>query len=143
MSMTIPYPDPATVGEVRENLTTLVERDVEGRANEWRIKRLAQLLDYDDAFPLLTLTEVAFKAAKDQRVVMSEVERHAIIWQHRRHIALGDFEQHLWDAIGEADEDNLDRLALGYPVHVEAVRQWRSGKGFAARLRELPSAFTL
>jgi hypothetical protein len=41
----------------------------------------------------------------------------------------GDFETRLFRCIEQADEDNLGRLALGFPGEVEAYKVWsRQGK---------------
>lgn len=37
----------------------------------------------------------------------------------------GGFESHLLETIVRADGDNLNRLSLGFPVHVEVYREWR------------------
>lgn len=47
-----------------------------------------------------------------------------IMWQFGY---LGDFQLALWQAIAKADEENLHRLALGYPAHVRAFRDWAHG----------------
>jgi len=36
----------------------------------------------------------------------------------------GDFKRGLWGAIVKADKNNLYKLALGFPVHVEGYRKY-------------------
>ncbi len=48
-------------------------------------------------------------------------------WQYRM---CGDFQTALWDAITRADEDNLDRLASGFPVEVRAYRLFSQINGW-------------
>lgn len=40
---------------------------------------------------------------------------------------LSGFESALWSLLAVADESNRARLALGYPEHVAALRQWTRG----------------
>lgn len=58
-------------------------------------------------------------------------EKSVIKWQFHLH---GDFKTALWDAIKRADENNLDRLAMGFPLEVEAFRAWAWGN-LAGRIR--------
>lgn len=46
-----------------------------------------------------------------------------------------DFEKPLAEAIVAADEDNLQRLWLGFPTQVTGIRRWRSGD-LGQRLRD-------
>lgn len=54
----------------------------------------------------------------------SELEKIIIMWQFHM---LGDFHTALFDAIVRADEDNLDRLAYGFPNEVTGFRMWAYG----------------
>ena len=51
-------------------------------------------------------------------------EKLILRWQFR---SLGHFWTQLFEAMIRADDDNLDRLALGFPDAVEALRDWRFG----------------
>ncbi len=51
-------------------------------------------------------------------------ERWIIKWQFR---LLGDFETALVGAIARADEGNLYKLRLGFPMQVEAYLEWTRG----------------
>lgn len=48
---------------------------------------------------------------------------------------MGNFRHKLWEVICNADESNKDRLALGFPDEVAAVRAWQNGN-LARRFRE-------
>jgi hypothetical protein len=52
---------------------------------------------------------------------LDEYERAIIKWQYKMH---GSFFTHLWDAIWRADEENLRRLELGFPIEVKAYRMY-------------------
>ena len=52
---------------------------------------------------------------------ITDEERLVIKWQFR---LCGDFETALWGAIITADEDNLGRLASGFPLHIRGFRAW-------------------
>ena len=52
---------------------------------------------------------------------ITEQEKLVIQWQFR---LCGSFYTALWNAIKQADEENLDRLALGFPDHVAGFRAW-------------------
>jgi len=54
-----------------------------------------------------------------------------IKWQFGLH---GDFRTALWDAIKQADENNLRLLSLGFPLEVEAFLWWNRGD-LAEKLR--------
>lgn len=60
--------------------------------------------------------------------------RQAIEWQFRKgavaHL-VGDWHIALWDLITDADEHNLNLLAVGWPDKVEAVRRYRTDQGFS------------
>mgnify|MGYP001606128136 CR=1 FL=1 len=47
---------------------------------------------------------------------LDEIERALVHWQYRR---CGYFKKALWEAIALADDDNLERLRLGFPIEVE------------------------
>ena len=51
-------------------------------------------------------------------------EKSVIKWQYGQY---GDFYMSLWDAIRKADETNLRRLELGFPVEVAGFRAWAYG----------------
>jgi hypothetical protein len=59
---------------------------------------------------------------------ITDEEKLVIKWQFQR---CGDFETALWGAIIKADENNLARLALGYPQHVRAFQSWAFGKPYS------------
>lgn len=61
-----------------------------------------------------------------------ESDKWVVMWQFRY---LGDFETALVAAIARADEGNLDRLALGFPMQVDGYRRWAYGN-LAERLRK-------
>lgn len=73
----------------------------------------------------------------------SDEEKFIIRWQRRHDLVLSPFEEALIEAILNADENHLDRLAKGYPDEVNGVRRWRSERGFAGRMREYPFDFSL
>ena len=62
----------------------------------------------------------------------TESEKWIIKWQFR---LLSDFQTALADAIKRADEDNLGRLRLGFPMQVDGFLQWHAGD-LGCRLRE-------
>ena len=53
-----------------------------------------------------------------------EAEKWIVKWQYNR---LGDFQKALANAITRADDDNLESLALGFPMQVNAYRRWALG----------------
>lgn len=55
-----------------------------------------------------------------------------IKWQFSLH---GDFYEALWGAIKQADDDNLRRLSMGFPLEVESFLDWSRGD-LADRLRK-------
>lgn len=59
-------------------------------------------------------------------------EKAVIKWQFR---LCGSFKTALWQAICRADEDNLERLGLGFPVEVTGFRMW-AYETLSIRLRE-------
>lgn len=63
-------------------------------------------------------------------------EKLVIKWQFR---LCGHFYTALWDAIKRADDENLDRLALGFPAHVAGFRAWAHGQPYhmGRKLREM------
>ena len=63
---------------------------------------------------------------------LTEPEKWVIKWQFG---LLGDFQTALSAAIKSADETNLARLELGFPVQVGGFREWAFG-GMGTRLRE-------
>lgn len=138
----VPHTDPATVGQLRKNILFLLGHEPDATdINGWRRQRLAELEPYGDDVRLATLADVAYGGPWP--FSLSEVERLAILWQHRNNVSLGGYRQALWEAIGLADEYALERLSLAYPDEVEAVRRWRNDREFVARIRALPTAFSV
>lgn len=58
---------------------------------------------------------------------LNEGERSLVNWQYSM---MGGFESALWDAIKRADTGNLDRLAKGFPYHVEAYLNYTQASGW-------------
>jgi len=58
-------------------------------------------------------------------------DKWVVKWQFR---ALGEFETSLCEAIKRADEHNLARLRLGFPMQVEGFKRWAYGN-LGERLR--------
>lgn len=54
-------------------------------------------------------------------------------WQHRA--PMGSFMACLWSALEVADTGNLDKLALGWPEHVDALRRYRTEPGYWPALK--------
>jgi len=52
---------------------------------------------------------------------LDEYEKAAYKWQYKMN---GSFFTNLWAAIVKADNHNLGRLALGFPIEVEAYRRY-------------------
>ncbi len=66
----------------------------------------------------------------------TEAEKWVIRWQFNGNFHLmGSFYTALFDAIKWADEENLARLALGFPAQVASFRLWAFGD-LGRRLRE-------
>lgn len=59
--------------------------------------------------------------------------RSLVDWQYHRH---GDFFTALWDAICRADTENLAKLELGFPKHVQAYRKYTSVPGWWTAVEE-------
>lgn len=53
-------------------------------------------------------------------------------WQWRLY---GDFYTALWNAIKQADDGNLERLARGFPVEIKGFLAWNRGS-LAEELRQ-------
>lgn len=64
--------------------------------------------------------------------------RFIIAWQFPTQNPHGSFATALTVAISHADDEQLDRLARGYPEEVAAIRRWRTEPGFAADIRATP-----
>ncbi len=62
----------------------------------------------------------------------SPSEKWVIKWQFRQ---LVDSQTALCEAIKRADEDNLAKLSLGFPIQVQGFQQWAYGD-LATRLRQ-------
>ncbi len=60
-------------------------------------------------------------------------ERFIFDWQYRM---AGGFNTALVEAISRADEDNLDRLSLGFPEEVEAYKNFSRVSGWWDNLRK-------
>ena len=58
---------------------------------------------------------------------LDEQQRAVIAWQYR---TCGDFKRALFIAISAADDDNLQRLRLGFPVEVEGFLKFQRTKGW-------------
>lgn len=110
--------------------------------SHWR-EHYDDLGEYPNLMALITLSE-AIRGGRDG-VTFDLYEIAVLRWQHRR--ALNDdsasFQWNLWDAIVAADEGNLERLAVGFPLEVEAYRRWTHDGSFARRLRSLPINFSI
>jgi hypothetical protein len=52
---------------------------------------------------------------------LDEYEKAAYKWQYKMN---GHFFTNLWAAIVKADDHNLSRLSLGFPIEVEAYRRY-------------------
>lgn len=52
---------------------------------------------------------------------LDEYETAIIKWQYKYN---GHFFTALWDAISHADENNLKRLGLGFPIETKAYRMY-------------------
>ena len=63
---------------------------------------------------------------------LSPTEEIIIKWQHDYY---GGFMKLLFDAIAHADDENLNRIARGFPEEVKAVRLYRT-TWIAENLRE-------
>lgn len=64
---------------------------------------------------------------------LTEGEKIIVKWQFR---ILGDFQTALMEAIGRADDDNLERISRGFPDHVSGFMAWSRG-GLGQRLRKM------
>ena len=61
------------------------------------------------------------------------LEAKAVLkWQWRLY---GDFYTALWNAIKQADDGNLERLARGFPVEIKGFLAWNRGS-LAEELRQ-------
>lgn len=58
---------------------------------------------------------------------LNDVERELIDWQYR---LCGDFRKALWEAICRADDDNLEKLRLGFPNQVEGYIRYTRISGY-------------
>lgn len=106
------------------------------RAREQVERRRNRMAEMDPADRLLSISDVLHSANYD------EATKWVIRWQHRKTLALGDFEAAILNAATRADDHNLDLLALGFPDLVQGVREWRNGD-LASRLRAEPFDFDI
>lgn len=67
-----------------------------------------------------------------QSTEWTTAEKWVVKWQFR---LLGDFETALANAIKLADENNLAKLKLGFPIQVNGFLRWHSGD-LGKRLRD-------
>jgi hypothetical protein len=74
-----------------------------------------------ESHPVLTRAE-ALRRTKDPASDLSALERTILRWQLHDY---GDFYTALWEALVRADEDNLARIELGFPLEVSALHAWR------------------
>lgn len=58
---------------------------------------------------------------------LTEGEQSLVKWQFKEH---GGFWTAVWDAISKADGGNLNRMALAFPSHVKAYRNYTSVPGW-------------
>jgi len=58
---------------------------------------------------------------------LTEEEQFVVKWQYQM---LGDFKTALVRAITKADEYNMQRLALGFPVEVQAYKRFTQEGGW-------------
>lgn len=94
-----------------------------------------ELRDPDEALWSITDALTSSELRADQRA--------AIHWQMRRYVDLGGFWGAFWEAATLADDDNLARLAAGFPDEIEGLRRWREEPGYSEALRDLPLDFNL
>jgi len=60
-------------------------------------------------------------------------EKFIVKWQFR---LLGDFGKALIEAIMRADDDNLERLVMGFPLEVEAYKHYAETLGWWADVKK-------
>lgn len=72
-------------------------------------------------------------------------QKWCVAWQRRNSgdYAPSPFESALFELIPAADDTNLARIELGFPVAANAYRRWTRERGFADSIRALPLAFSL
>lgn len=58
---------------------------------------------------------------------LTQVELALIEWQYN---LCGDFKTALWQALIKADDKNLERLRLGFPIEVESFLRYSREPGF-------------
>lgn len=97
---------------------------------------LEQLSHWPDDMKLLSLHD----AINDDRVPAAM--RAVIRWQHVGQLN-SDFQTKFWAFASHCDENNLERLAGGWPDEVRGMRMWRSATNYAASVRGLPIAFPI
>ena len=54
---------------------------------------------------------------------VTPLETILLKWQYRLY---GDFYTNLWEALVRADDNNIAKLALGFPDEVHALHAWRT-----------------
>ena len=75
-------------------------------------------------------------AERQRRVILeilnsdeySDGEKDVLKWQFK---FLGHFKTALFDCIKRADENNLDKLEMGFPEQVKAFRAWAFGEPYS------------
>lgn len=75
--------------------------------------------------------------------LLTDEQKWCVAWQRRYDWMPTPFETALYALIANADDQNLDLIALGFPVAVSAYRRWTRERGFAAEMRKLPLGFSL
>lgn len=58
---------------------------------------------------------------------LDPMERAVVEWQYK---AIGDFKKALWEAIARADDKNLAKLWLGFPVEVMGYSKYAREPGW-------------
>jgi hypothetical protein len=74
---------------------------------------------------------------------LTEEQKFVLRWQYADSYGASDSERALFACLHCFDDDNLDKLALGFPLAVRAARNWREYPEFARHLRALPLAFDI
>ena len=64
---------------------------------------------------------------------LDAIEKELIDWQYR---LCGDFRRALWESICRADDNNLERLRLGFPDMVEGYIRYTQERGYWSKVQE-------